>query len=85
MSKNKLCDLNDHLFMAIERLEDDDICVDEKTTLNEIQKAKAISDLGKMVIDNNRLQLDILKLQEEFAIKDKEMPTNLLLGVKDAE
>lgn len=85
MAQNKLMDLNNHLFEAIERLEDDDICKDTESTLSEIKKAHAISVIGKQIIDNNRLQLDIIRAQEELGINSSALPVNLLIGTSNGK
>ena len=61
--KNKLTDLNDHLFAEIERLSDEDLQGDE--LMNEIERAKAITGVSTQIIANGALALKA----EEF--KDK--------------
>jgi len=62
--KNKLTDLNDHLFMQLERLNDEELTGDEM--LNEIKRARAINDTAGKIIDNARLALDATRLQVEY-------------------
>lgn len=62
--KNKLIDLNDHLFMQLERLNDEELSGDEM--INEIKRARAINDTAGKIIDNARLALDATRLQVEF-------------------
>jgi len=54
--KNKLTDLNDHLFAQLERLGDEDLS-DEGLT-KEIGRTKAITGVAKEVISNAQLLLD---------------------------
>lgn len=57
--KNKLIDLNNHLFAQIERLSDED--VQGEKLAEEINRSKAIGHLANNVIDNARLALDAQK------------------------
>ena len=72
--KNKLSDLNDHLFAQLERLGDEALGADALAT--EIERAKAITGVAKEVISNARLVLDaqsrILDLPEK-----RELPAML--------
>jgi len=61
--KNKLIDLNNHLFLQIERLQDEDL-TNEKLTL-EVERGKAINDIAKTVVDNARLMLQAQKLKDD--------------------
>lgn len=53
--KNKLTDLNDHLFAELERLGDEDLVGDKLT--EEINRAKAVADVASQVISNGTLIL----------------------------
>lgn len=64
MTQNKLSNLNDHLFMALERLGDEELSGDQLTT--EIERSKAISNVAGKIIDNGRLILDAQKTAAEF-------------------
>jgi len=54
--KNKLIDLNDHLFAQMERLNDEDLSDDELN--KEMQRAKSMSSIAKDIVSNARLALD---------------------------
>lgn len=54
--KNKLIDLNNHLFAQLERLSDEDIKGDALSA--EIDRSKAVACIAKNVIENARLALD---------------------------
>ncbi len=62
--KNKLTDLNDHLFAEIERLGDEELSGEKLQ--QEISRAKAVSDVATRIIDNAKLALDATKLQVEY-------------------
>lgn len=65
--KNKLIDLNNHLFAQIERLSDED-CSKEKMH-EEINRAKSITSLANQVINNGRLILDAHKALSDGLIR----------------
>lgn len=54
--KNKLSDLNNHLFAQLERLGDETI--NPEQLAQEIDRGKAISSLAKDIIANGKLVLD---------------------------
>lgn len=55
MTKNKLTDLNDHLFEQLERLNNDALTPDELKL--ETQRAAAMSQIAHCVIDNAKIAL----------------------------
>lgn len=54
--KNKLTDLNNHLFEALERLNNEHLKGEDLEI--EVVKSKAITDVSKEIISNARLVLD---------------------------
>lgn len=52
MARNKINDLRDHLFEALERLKDGDI---------DIATAKAMADVGQVIINSAKIEIDFIK------------------------
>jgi len=65
--KNRLIDLNNHLFEQMERLNDDDL--QEEGLQQEIQRAKAMSFVASQIIGNARLALDAQRTVNDGMIK----------------
>lgn len=61
--KNKLGDLNNHLFAALERLSDEDLSADQIE--QEAKRADAIVSVADTIIGNADLQLKAAKLWAE--------------------
>lgn len=53
--KNKLGDLNNHLFAQLERLNDEDLSGD--ALVQEIERSKAITEVSKEIVSNASLVL----------------------------
>lgn len=73
--KNKLTDLNDHLFSQLERMSVEGLSGEELA--NELKRSKAVVGIGKTIIDNGRLALDAERHKEEFNITN-EQASNIL-------
>ena len=59
MAKNKMEDVRNHIFLALERLNDED-CKD-KNVDEEVQKAKAIANLANVIIQSAKVEVDFIK------------------------
>ena len=68
--KNKLSDLNNHLFAQIERLGDESIVGDQLK--EEIERSRAVNNVAKMIVNNARLALDA-----QIAIQDMQPNSQL--------
>lgn len=55
--KNKLSDLRDHLFVALENLADAD---PEKLDMA-VRKADAVSNVAKVIVDSARVEIDYIR------------------------
>ena len=64
--KNKLIDLNNHLFAQLERLNDETLNADQLQ--DEIQRSRAVASISKEVVSNARLALDADKHRREYGI-----------------
>ncbi|MCP5385965.1 MAG: hypothetical protein H6916_04005 [Novosphingobium sp.] len=58
--KNKLTDLNNHLFAQLERLGDEDLSGEK--IADEVKRAKAITGVAEQIISNADLQLKAANL-----------------------
>lgn len=65
--KNKLIDLNNHLFAQMERLSDEDL--GEEEIVREINRSKAVSNLAAQIIGNAKLALDAHKAINDGLVK----------------
>lgn len=77
--KNKLSDLNNHLFAQLERLGDEDLAGEKLD--EEINRAKAVTDVAQQVISNANLALKAQTLMYEYGIvaksDDKKIPSQI--------
>ena len=64
--KNKLINLNDHLFETLERLNDEDLKGDDLAA--EMERAKAISSIAQTIINNGELMFKAQKHYNEYGI-----------------
>lgn len=71
MTKNKLGDLDNHLFAMLERLADEDLTSDEIDS--EVKRADAIVSLADQVIGNAKLKLEAAKLYATHGPSIKDM------------
>lgn len=62
--KNTLTDLNNYLFEALERINDDNLS--EENLEKEIKRAEATNKVAKTIIDNAQIQLQAMKHMDEY-------------------
>lgn len=80
--KNKLIDLNDHLFAQMERLGDEGLSTEELK--DEISRSKAMTSISNQIVSNATLALEAKKFQVEWqGTKHSELPP-MIEGVKNA-
>lgn len=78
--RNKLTDLNNHMFEQLERLNDDDISSEELD--KEIKRAKAMSGIASNIISNATLALEAQQYLDEYSGRAN-IPE--MIGVKGKE
>lgn len=59
--KNKITDLRDHMFAQLERLGAEDLSPEQLQ--REIERAKALSEVGKVIVESAKTEVLHLKLQ----------------------
>ena len=81
--KNKLSDLNNHLFEQLERLNDDELM--EESLEQEIARSKALTTVAQQIINNGNLMLNAQKYADEFGYNSRSgnMPDLLKLESKN--
>lgn len=79
--KNRLYDLNSHLFAQMERLSDEDLTGTKLT--EEIQRAKAVASVAKEIVAGASLALDAQRMLGDGLIKA--VPDALLLEVNNGK
>ena len=79
--KNKMSDLNNHLFSAIERLNDESLKGEELK--EEVARSKQIADVGKEIVNNYRVQLDAFKTLAEHGYVNPEIGKQIL-GIENS-
>lgn len=79
--KNRLGDLNNHLFAQLERLADEDLTAEQIEV--EVKRADAIVQVADTIVDNARLQLQACKLIADHGDRfEKHLP---MLGAPSKE
>lgn len=59
MARNKISDLRDHLFAALERIDNDELKPEEIE--GELKKAQAVADIGSVIIQSAKIEIDFMK------------------------
>lgn len=58
--KNKISDLRDHMFAALERLGNEDLS--EEDLKKEIERARAVSEVGKVIVESAKTEVLYAKM-----------------------
>lgn len=80
--KNKLSDLNDHLFAEMERLSDEDLIGEELDT--ELKRAHAITNVAAQIVNNANLVLKAQIAKGNYDAQEFHVPAMLESGKNDA-
>ena len=72
MARNKLTDLNDHLFMALERLNDEELTSEQIDV--ESKRAEAIIGVAGQIIGSAKITLDAMKLVSSGNLSTTDLP-----------
>ena len=59
MARNKISDLRDHLFAALERIDNDELSTEDLN--KEMQKAEAVAQIGNVIINSAKVEIDFMK------------------------
>jgi len=78
--KNKLVDLNNHLFAQLERLSDEELKGEELAV--EMNRAKAVTGVAKEIVANGKLALDVQKAVTERYVEGESLPKMLQVESK---
>lgn len=76
--KNRLTDLNDHLFAQIERLGDEDLKGDE--LMEEINRADSMARIATQIVQNNNTILKTVKMADEMIDLNNSKKVMKLIG-----
>ena len=77
-TKNTLLDLNDHLFMQIERLNDDDLTGSQLA--EEVERARAMTGLASQIVGTAGLMLKAVQINSD--IETEGSVPRILIGDK---
>ncbi|HDR7254296.1 hypothetical protein ACTFOZ_04880 [Bacillus cereus group sp. MYBK71-2] len=73
--RNTLGDLNNHLFAQLERLSDEELKGDK--LLEEIGRARAVTDVASQIIENGALVLKAQKVYDDLLDANAKKPKML--------
>lgn len=75
MTRNKLTDLNDHLFAALERLGDEELT--GEALQEEITRSRVIASVSGQIIANGNLVLDAARFTDDHLDASRSLPPML--------
>lgn len=78
--KNKLTDLNNHLFAQLERLGDESLTLEQLQV--ECERAKAIERISDQILEQKRIELDAIKTFVEYGGQADQDKFNTIIDIK---
>ena len=75
MARNKLSDLNNHLFEQLERLNDESLSNEDLE--KEMKRQKSMSEVASNIIEINKISMDAIKLIAKGDIQAKDLPNEI--------
>ena len=76
--RNKLEDLNNHLFEEIKRLNDEDL--DDEQLAKEVKRADAMAKLATQIVNNAKTQVDAVKVVMEYTGDKRDLQLIPMVG-----
>lgn len=70
--KNKLSDLNDHLFAQMERLGEETLKGEELKS--EIDRAKTMANIATQIVNSSKVTVDAMKLISRGDMRKEDLP-----------
>lgn len=70
--RNKITDLNNHLFEQLERLNDEEIQGEQLSA--EIERARAITGLASQIVANGQLMLKAIAVKDQYLAGNQKLP-----------
>jgi hypothetical protein len=63
-----MVDLRNHAFEALERLKDSDLTDTPEKLESELKKAKAVAELGKVIVESAKAEILFVKVSAETGV-----------------
>lgn len=74
--RNKITDLNNHLFEQLERLNDDSLSDTELE--KEITRSKAMTNVANAIIESSRVTVDAMKVLSQGGVDISRLSTDVI-------
>lgn len=81
--RNKIEDLNNHLFSALERLNDEELS--EEQLDREIKRSKAIKEVAETIVESHRNTIQAMKLVSDQGLDMSGIAQGLGMQVRNIE